>query len=263
MIKIVLSVAVAYVGIMAFMFLFQRHFTFQPSGGHPFDTDHAPFRAFAYDTPDGLTLRGLYAPAAPGKPTLIYMHGNAGHLGDRLYKAKHFIPNGYGMVLVGYRGYSGNPGQPTEQGLYTDARTAIRSVMAGGVAERDIILYGESLGTGVATQMATEFPNIRALVLEAPFTSAADVARGVYFFLPIDLLMKDRFDSVLKIGRVTAPVLIVHGTADRTVPYKLGRRLFDNVTAKKRDFVTVDGAGHADLYEFDVGKMIYAFLSSL
>jgi uncharacterized protein len=252
-----------YLGIIVFMYFFQRNFTFQPSHENPFNMDHAPFQPFTYQTPLGLTLRGLYYPAQPGKPTIIYFQGNAGHIGDRLFKTKTFLSAGYGFALVGYRGYSGNPGSPTEKGVYDDARAAIRKIESTGVPINNMILYGESLGTGIATQMATEFPQAKALILEAPFTSAVTVAEGVYWFLPVSWLMKDVFDSSSKIKNVQMPILIYHGNKDRTIPFKLGRSLFDAVTSKTKEFVTIEGGGHADLYDLKAGDYVRAFVDKL
>ena len=261
-IKMVWLIAVIYLSLIAFMYVFQRHFVFAPSSRNPFAAGHAPFQVLNYQTPAGLNLRGLYVPAKENRPTIVYFHGNAGNLADRIYKAQHFLDKGYGVALVGYRGYSGNPGQPTEQGLYEDGRAVIRQLEQSGVKEQDIVLYGESLGTGVATQMATEI-KAKALILEAPFTSTIDVGARVYWFLPVRFLLKDKFENLKKIGDLTMPIMIIHGTDDRTIPYAFGEKLFANVHSQIKEFVTLKGAGHADIYDFDAGNIINAFLAKL
>ncbi len=253
---------IVYFALMALMYVFQRSFVFAPSMDDPFITERAPFQIFTYKTPLGLNLRGLYVAAQNGKPTIVYFHGNAGNVADRIHKAMEFIPNGYGVALVGYRGYSGNPGQPSEKNLYEDARSAIAMLQTLGVRKTDMIIYGESLGTGVATQMATEFPT-KALILEAPFTSLVDVGARRYWFFPVRFLMKDKFHNARKIGALKMPILIIHGTRDETVPYKLGERLFGYVTSPVKEFLTLNDASHADVYDFGAGKAINDFLSKI
>ncbi len=262
-IKIMTWVLIGYLSILSFMYVFQRNFTFQPHSENPFDLDYRPFQPFTYQTPMGLTLRGLRLFAQPGKPTIVYFHGNAGHLGGRMFKADSFAPHGYGFVLVGYRGYSGNPGQPSEKGFYEDGRAVVELLLKEGVRIEDIVFYGESIGSGTATQMAVEYPKARALVLESPFTSTVDVAKRIYFFLPVGRLMKDRFDNASKIGKIEMPVLIMHGDRDPTVPYYLGQRLYAHVTSRVKNFVTLEGAGHVNMYDYGAGKITYEFLSSL
>ena len=260
---ILLIAVVLYLSIVLYMYVFQRHFAFQPDRGSAFDSTHEPFVIYEYTSSDGLKLRGLMSAAQPGKPTIVHFHGNAGNLSNRLFKAAHYLPKGYGLVLVGYRGYGGNPGLPSEKGFYDDARTSIAYLQQQGVAIKDMIFYGESMGTAVAVQMATEYPDAKALILEAPFTSVVDVGAVYYWYLPVRLLMKDRFDSASKIGKVKMPVLILHGTKDQTVGYHFGKTLYGYVTSATKEFVTIEGGNHMDLYDFKAGETINAFLEKL
>lgn len=261
--RILLIILAFYFGSMGYMYVFQRNFTFQPSAANPFLESHPPFQPMVYQTPMGLNIRGLYAPARGNMPTIVYFQGNAGNLADRLYKTKSFLARGYGFALVGYRGYSGNPGQATEANFYEDARSAIRTLYMRGVSYNKMILYGESIGTGVATQMAAELPQAKALILEAPFTSTVDVAKRIYWMFPVNKMLKDRFENDRKIAQIRMPILILHGTADRTVPYELGQRLFTFVQSPKKQFQTYEDAGHGNLYDFKAADGINAFLSSL
>jgi uncharacterized protein len=261
--RMILWVLVAYLGILGVMYVFQRGLLFHPNSDNPFLKVEAPFKPFVYQTPVGLNLRGLWMPPKPGHPTIVYFHGNAGSLSNRIFKAKYFIARGYGIALVGYRGYSGNPGFPSEKNLYEDARSAIAAIHAHGVADRNMVLYGESLGTGVATQMATEMPAIKALVLEAPYTSIPDVAASHFWMFPVHSLIKDRFESAKKIGILKMPILVIHGTKDKTVPYKFGKKLFSLVTTKHREFVTLEGASHTDLYDFGAEEALHAFITKI
>lgn len=259
----ILSLALVYLFILAFMYVFQRHFTFNPSGANPFKTSYKNFETLNYQTPMGLNLRGLYAPAQQGKPTIVYFQGNAGNIADRLYKTEPFLARGYGFALIGYRGYSGNPGQPSEANFYEDARHAIAKLHEKGVAEKDMILYGESIGSGVATQMATEMPHAKALILEAPFTSATAIAKYCYWYLPVEYLLHDKFENDRKIASIQMPILIMHGTKDKTVPYEYGRTLFSKATAPVKKFATLEGAGHADVYNFGAAEVMNAFLDQI
>lgn len=240
---------IAYISIVGYMYFFQRSLVFHPSG-NPFNEPHQPYVPMVYETNFGLKLRGLWYPPQPGQPTIVFFQGNGGNIGHRLFKTNYFLKKGYGTALVGYRGYNGNPGQPTEEGLYTDARAAIRAVLNKGVREQDIILYGESLGTGVATKMATEFPHIKALILEAPYTTIVDVGAKRFWFLPVRKMMRDRFDNMSKIDKLNMPLLIVHGTDDGTIPHIFGVRLFEKSKASLKRMITVKNAGHNNLYEF-------------
>lgn len=241
----------AYALFVAVMYVLQRSIMYFPARSLP-----TPAQAGVPDmdvvtlkTADGLELKAWYgAPRKSGEtanPTLVYFHGNGGGIADRGARARPYLDRGYGVLLVEYRGYSGNPGKPNEQGLYQDARASFAFLEAEGLSFDRIVLIGESLGSGVAVQMATEY-DIGALVLEAPFTSTVDVAAGAYWFLPVRWLMKDRFDSMSKIDRVTVPLLVVHGERDRVVPIRLGRKLFAAANEPK-EAVYLPRAGHNDL----------------
>jgi fermentation-respiration switch protein FrsA (DUF1100 family) len=261
--QILLWLLIGYVALFCFMYMFQRNFTFQPGGPNPFTRDHGAFTPLVYQTPMGLNIRGLYMPARQGKPTIVYFQGNAGNIGDRLYKTKSFLEKGYGFALVGYRGYSGNPGMPSEQNFYEDARSALKKLNEKGVRYEDMVLYGESIGTGVATQIATELPQAKALILEAPFTSTTDIAKRFYWFLPIDRMLKDKFENDRKIAGIKMPILIIHGDKDRTVPMRYGEKLFSYVTSEDKLFMKLPGAGHADVYSYKAAETIHAFLDNI
>jgi fermentation-respiration switch protein FrsA (DUF1100 family) len=147
-------------------------------------------------------------------------------------------------VALSYRGYGGSSGRPSESGLLADAGAAYAFALARYPAER-IVLWGESLGTGVAVALAAEKPVAR-VILESPFSSAVDIAARRYWFVPVRWLMKDQFRSDLRVGKVAAPVLVLHGERDNVVPIALGERLYALVNAPKR-FVRFPGAGHNDL----------------
>jgi fermentation-respiration switch protein FrsA (DUF1100 family) len=179
---------------------------------------------------------------------LVVFHGNAGHIGDRVPKFDELMDAGYGLLLAGYRGYGGNPGRPSEADLTGDARLLLDWLAGQGIGPARTVLYGESLGTGIAVKMAAERP-AAALVLESPYTSIADVAQMHYWYLPAKWLLLDKWNSMAHIGRIEAPLLVVHGARDRTIPARYGQRLFAAAPDPKEIFMLDQGA-HNDLYEF-------------
>lgn len=260
MIAPIATAAGVYFAANGALYLFQRRLVFQPSGapGEPSEAGVAEMSLVRFPSGDGLILTAWYKPVE-GAPTIVYFHGNAGHFGERAFKARFFLDRGYGFLLTGYRGYGGNPGRPTEAGVYQDARAALDFLAARGTPAAAIVLYGESLGTGVAVQMARERPSA-ALVLEAPFTSLAEVAGHHYWWTPARWLVRDRFDSTAKIAGIRIPVLIVHGERDRTVPVKFGRRLFAAAVEPKEIRLLPD-ADHTDLYDHGAGEVVHEFLA--
>ena len=213
------------------------------------------------ETDDGLALLAWHRPpASAALPTLVYFHGNAGHIGMRAYKVRPYLDAGFGVLLTTWRGYSGNPGKPSEDGLYRDGRAALAYLQDAGTAANSIVLYGESLGTGVAVHLAEERAPA-AVVLEAPFSSIADVAQARMPLLPVKYLILDRFDSTSKIAQVAAPILIVHGGRDATIPLRFGKRLFD-AAGEPKEIKIYPEAGHNDLYEHGMSGQVIDFLST-
>ena len=196
------------------------------------------------DTADGERVIVWHVPPRQGRPVFLYFHGNGGSLRWRDERFRALIADGSGLVALSYRGYGGSSGRPTERGLVEDAAAAYAFATARYPAER-IVLWGESLGSALAVAVAAEKP-VGHVVLEAPFTSAVDVGAQHYWFVPVRLFMKDQFRSDLRVGKVTAPVLVVHGENDAIVPVTLGERLYGLIRAPKQ-FVRVAGAGHNDL----------------
>jgi fermentation-respiration switch protein FrsA (DUF1100 family) len=201
----------------------------------------------SFTTADGLDLVAWHAPAPPNRPTVVMFHGNGGSLRGERYRLKHFKDAQMGALLVAYRGYSGNAGTPTEQGLYSDARAALDWLERAGVASTSVVLYGISLGTGVATKMAAE-RDFAAVVLEAPYTSTVDVAAFRFPIVPVSWLMEDRFESLARIRAITEPLLVMHGDRDYTIPQRFGRRLFEAANQPKQGFWP-QGLGHSDIFD--------------
>ncbi len=201
-------------------------------------------------TADGQTLVAWFFPAKSGLPLILYFHGNAGALVDRVPRFRMITARGYGLLAVSYRGYSGSTGSPTQGGLMQDGEAAYREACARGYDGGRIVVMGASLGTGVATVIsATHEP--AALVLEAPYSSALEVASAHYSFFPVRWLMLDQFRSDLTIPRVHVPVLMVHGEEDDIIPISSAKRLFE-LANEPKTFVSVAGGGHLVLEQADV-----------
>jgi uncharacterized protein len=185
-----------------------------------------------------------HVPPRQDRPVILYFHGNGGALRFRVERFQKLIRDGVGLVALEYRGFGGNPGTPTEAGLIADGEAAYAFAAARYPASQ-IVLWGESLGTAIAVALGAERP-VSRVILEAPFTSAAAIASSRYWYLPVRLLMKDQYRSDELIGKITAPVLILHGVKDRTVAFAMGERMFELTTAPKHIVRFLDG-DHEDL----------------
>ncbi len=207
------------------------------------------FRVVTTETADRLSLSHWYKPPVDARtPVIVIFHGNAGHLGDRVPKLADLLDAGFGALFAGYRGYGGNPGRPTEEDLAADARLLLDWLAGQGIAPERTVLYGESLGTGIAVKMAAERP-AAAVVLESPYTSIAEVAQMHYWYLPARWLILDKWNSMDLIGRIGAPLLVIHGARDRTVPVRYGRRLFE-AAPEPKEMLVLEHATHNNLYDF-------------
>lgn len=237
-----------YATVLSGMFLFQRDLQYFPARSDP-----APeslglrgVKRIALPTPDGETLVLWHASATPGRPTILFLHGNAGAISDRADRLAYYQSQGLGAVLLSWRGYGGSTGKPTEPGLLIDARTAYDHLRGLGIPAGRIIMVGESLGTAVAVLTAAQVP-VGAVVLEAPFTAAVDIAARAYPWAPVRLLMKDQFRSRAHIAAIRAPLLILHGEADRVIPFGSGRALYIAAQDPKT-FLSLGPVGHEALF---------------
>lgn len=252
--------AVCYLALVAFLYLFQRQLLYLPDRTRPHLGALAGIgvQEVALPTADGLALLAWYRPAGGDRPVIVYFHGNGGHIGYRADRVERFAREGYGILMPEYRGYGGNPGQPSEVGLFADAAAALRFVEAQGVPGNRIVLYGESLGTGVAVWAATRYA-VGAVVLESPFTSIAAAAQHHYPFVPALWLVSDRYDSLSRIGQVRAPILMLHGARDGIIPPQLGEMLFAAAPEPKEQWIAPQ-AGHNDLGRSGALDIAIAFI---
>ena len=240
-------IVLLYAGGVALLYGLQRMMVF-PGALARASVDDAPqagAHVVTLTTEDGERLAAWWTPPEPGRAVVLYFHGNGGSLANRRERFRALSAGGLGVLLVSYRGYLGSTGSPSEGGLRLDSRAAYGFLSAYGPGR--IVLYGESLGTGVAVELASE-REVGGIVLDSPFTSIVDVAEPLMWFAPVRLLMRDRFGSIDRIGRVRAPLLILHGEQDRVVPIGLGRRLFEAAPGPKR-FVGLPNTGHIGVLE--------------
>jgi uncharacterized protein len=251
-----------YLGVLGTLYVYQRVLLY-PGSGRQTTAAEAQLAGFAdaiVATPDGERLVAWWKPPEPGKALLLYFHGNAGSLWNRRARARALTQTGRGLLMVSYRGYSGSTGSPTEDGLRIDARAA-HDWVASRYEPSRVVLYGESLGTGVAVRLATE-RRVAGLVLDAPYTSTADVASLVYWFVPVTWLMRDQYRSLDIIGRVRAPILVLHGERDEVIPFSLGERLYAAAPEPKR-FVRLPDVGHSRVLEGGGLEAVDDFLAEI
>jgi fermentation-respiration switch protein FrsA (DUF1100 family) len=242
--RLLRDVALLYLLFTSLAYLFQRKLQYFPdptSVPLPSASRYQGLETVNLATTDGLRLLAWYWPGT-FTTTLVIFHGNAGHRGHRLDWIEDLHSLGYGVFILDYRGYGGSQGSPTEDGLYRDGEAALGWLEKQAV--RDLVYLGESLGCGVVVELAKRRPP-RALILQSSFSSALDVARNAYPYLPVRLLMKDRFDSKKKMAKILCPVLFIHGERDSIIPLKLGRALYDAANEPKRWF-PIPGADHND-----------------
>lgn len=265
MTRLALTALMAYGVLVGGMYLGQRRLMYIPHADVPSPAQAGvpEMRTVTLETADGLALLAWYRPAPdPRRPVLVYFHGNAGHLGFRAEKLRAYLDAAFGVLIVEYRGYGGNPGRPTEAGLYADGRAALDFLEAEGVPRDRLVLYGESLGTGVAVRLAAERGEdqpVGAVVLEAPYTSIAAVAQRHYFYLPAYWLVKDRFDAEAWIGRIDAPLYVFQGERDSIIPIRFGRALFA-AAREPKEAKWLPRAGHNDLYDHGAASGVIDFV---
>ncbi len=250
-----------YLALALYLYLQQRSFLYFPDGRRPVAADAGipGLRDVQLTTRDGLHLLAWYVPPAPGRPVILYFHGNGGNVADRAARMAMFVAADYGVLMPEYRGYGGNPGSPSEQALIADAEVALAFLHGEALDDAAITVYGESLGTGVAITV-TGNRLIQALVLDAPYTSIAAIAAKRFFYFPVRWMLKDHFDSLWRIGDVRAPLLVIQGARDGVIPPALGKALFAKAYEPKEIWTNPDG-NHSDLLERGGIEVVLDFLT--
>ena len=244
------------------LFVFQRRLTFNKSSKPKRPTEYGlrGIKEVFIDTLDNLSLKAWFQEPKNNKPLLIYFHGNSYDIGERAYRIERYINKGWGVLLVAWRGYSGYLGYPKEKNLYIDGQAAVDWVKKNtNLQNSDIILYGESLGCGVAVELGLQ-NKFKSIILEAPFTSLCDIVQQKYLIYPAKYLTLDKFDNLSKIEMLSSPLLIIHGKKDEVIPYSHSVKLFYKAKEPKKH-VCVDEAMHNNLYDFNIDKEVISFNS--
>ena len=261
--EFVIGIVVVYLLVLILLFIFQRNLMYLPlENNYSGDKLEVEVEKVNIATSDNLNLLGWFHKKDLKKfKTIVYFHGNAGTLENRVHKLNHFKDMDVNFLIIAWRGFSGNKGKPSEKGLYIDANSAITWLKKLGLSEKDIILYGESLGTGVATEIA-QSNNYAGLILETPFTSMIEAAKNFYPYIPVSLLLRDRYDNQNKIKKIDTPILVMHGEVDQIVPFRMGKKIYEIANQPKYShFTKFDD----HMMEYDE-KLLYAlktFIKSL
>lgn len=259
---IVATIALGGGAILLLLALMQERLAFHPSTV----VEYTPaalgleFQERRMETADGVVVTGWWVPAAPGSPSVLFLHGNAGNISHRLYHLRHLHEAGLAVHIVDYRGYGRSPGRPTEEGIFLDARAAWED-LTGALdrAPETVIFYGESIGSAPALRLALELGAGRGapagLVLEGAFTSALDMARRAFPFLPVGWVLRLKMDNLSAVRRLDRPILFIHGSRDEIVPLRMGRRLYEAASHPGKEFLEVPGATHNTVWLGDAGEL--------
>ena len=260
-----LTVFAVYLAFGAGLYVYQRNFIYLPSGelrdqgasGPPLSS------IITSQTSDGLVLEHFLIPSGdPAAPVVVVFHGNAGNAAERWPKYSSLVAEGFGLVLAEYRGYGGNPGEPSEAGLIEDGRSLLETLRYEfRIHAPRLILYGESLGAGVATALAADH-SVRGLILESAFTSLPDMAQRAYPLYPARWLVKDQFDNLARLGEASAPTMVIHGVEDEVVPISHAQALL-SVASGEVQSLLIEEAGHNNLSEFGVMRHVADFAERL
>jgi fermentation-respiration switch protein FrsA (DUF1100 family) len=235
------SVVLAYFIIILFVYFYQRNLLYHPSENNYLnDKITFNYEEIFIETDKKIKLKSWFIKKDLDKfKTILIFHGNAGNLFNRVYKLNELNKLDVNILLISWRGFSGNKGKPTEKNLYRDADESVKWLNNQGVISKNIILYGESLGTGVATELGTSNA-FGGIILESPFTSIANAAKIYYPYLPVSIILKDRYDSIGKIKNINTPIFIMHGKMDNIVPQQMGLELFEKANNPKYSYFPED-----------------------
>ena len=256
-------VFIIYLLVTLSLYFFQRNLLYHPTeNNYSGDRLIVSIEKVKIKTKDNIELLAWYHKKdISDYKTILFLHGNAGSLENRIHKINNFKDMNVNFLLLAWRGFSGNNGSPTEQGIYEDARSAVRWLKNKGIKEENIIIYGESLGTGVATEISQN-KDFAGIILESPFTSMVDAAKTKYPFFPIGLLLKDSYQSDKKIQNIKSPILVMHGEADRLVPFWMGEKMYELANEPKYSFFS-EYDDHMMEYNENLLKKLKDFIFSL
>ena len=262
----ILTLVFFYILLVTAVFFFQRNLLYHPSVNNYLKNqvinEPTEIEKVKITTEDKIELLGwFYNKNKNTFKTILFFHGNAGSLENRTYKLNHFKDLEVNFLIIAWRGFSGNKGQPNENGLYKDAESAIKWLKMKGINEENIILYGESLGTGVAVEVAQN-KKYAGVILESPFTSMVNMGKKYYPFFPVHFLLKDKFESHKKIKNISVPILIMHGEVDKIVPYAMGKKMYE-LANEPKFFYSQEYGDHMIEYDEKLLLALKKFIQSL
>jgi fermentation-respiration switch protein FrsA (DUF1100 family) len=254
---------ITYLIVLTYIYLFQRNLLYHPSdNGYQGDEINFDYKEIFIQNKEGIKLKAwLHEKDLINKKTIIFFHGNAGNLRNRNYKLNELSKIDINFLIVSYRGFSGNQGKPTEQGLYEDARSTLDWLKINGAIEKNLILYGESLGSAVAIETAQN-KDLAGIILESPFTSMVELAQKYYPVLPVKYLLKDKYETIKKLPNINSPLLVLHGRLDSIVPFSMGKKLFEKANDPKFKYF-IDNDDHMMRYDQKLLDEIKKFISSI
>ncbi len=260
---LILMAGLAYAGACGYLFVVQRDKLYMAPHAdiRPNVSEVPGIRDIRLKTPDGETLQAWYLPPAHGRPLYLFFGGQGRRLDQQSHRYLEMHKRGDGFLALAYRGFSASTGTPTEDGLFMDGLVAYDWLKQSGYQPQQIVIHGHSLGSGVATYVATQRP-AKGLILEAPFTAASDVAQERYPYIPVQWLMLDKFANRDRIGFVHMPILIVHGDRDDMIPFAHGEHLYA-LAPQPKTFKPMAGEGHSTLTRTGIYGVYDNWLSSL
>ena len=256
-----LILLIIYISVVVFLFFYQRKLLYHPTENNYLDETQLNHKIEKTYIQSNDKLVSWYFKKNSKFKTILFFHGNAGKLDNRVYKLNELSKLDLNYLIVAYRGFSGNTGKPTESGLYEDANFAKIWLNKNGVKDKDIIIYGESLGTAVAVDLGSRF-KFSGIILESPFTSMLELAQKYYPIFPVKLILKDKYESRKKVNDIKSPVLVMHGKKDKIVPFYMGEQMFETLSTLKYSYFN-DKDDHMMEYNEELLASIKNFLDQV
>jgi len=261
-----LALVLFYIFLIIIVFFFQRNLLYHPTVDNYLKdnlvTEPTAIEKVKITTEDKIDLIGwFYNKDIEKFKTIVFFHGNAGSLQNRTYKLNHFKDLNVNFLIVAWRGFNGNKGKPNEMGLYEDGKSAVRWLNTKGIQDKNIILYGESLGTAIAIEIAQN-NKYAGIILESPFTSMVHMGKKYYPFFPVSFLLKDRYESYKKINKISVPVLVMHGKVDKIVPYAMGKKIYE-LAEQPKFFYSQEYGDHMVEYDEKLLLALRQFIQGL
>ena len=256
-------IILCYLLVIFFVYFNQRNLLYHPfENNYNSDEANFPYEEIYIPTSNGNNLKAwFHKKNLSKKKTLVFFHGNAGDLKNRIYKLNLLKDFDINFLIVAYRGFSGNKGKPTEEGLYEDAKYTLEWLGKQKISDDQIIIYGESLGTAISVEIAQN-KKFAGIILESPFTSMVDAGKHYYFYLPVSLLLKDRYQTLDKLKNIKIPILVMHGKKDKIVPFIMGKKVYENANSPKFSYFP-DNDDHMMDYNEDLLKTLNNFFKTI